>query len=79
MRRHTIFGSLVLLVSFDNGTLTFAQIAPASDTPQYSVGLLTDYSVAVPGTNDVLRLRRGQRYNVPDASLAELGEQSDDA
>ena len=78
MRRHTIFGSLVLLLSLDNGALTFAQITAASDTPQYSVGPLTDYSVAVPGPNDVLRLRRGQRYNAPDASLPELGEQSDD-
>jgi hypothetical protein len=78
MRRHTIFGSLVLLLSCDNGALTFAQITAASETPQYSVGPLTDYSVAVPSPGDVLRLRRGQRYNVPDASLPELGEQSDD-
>jgi hypothetical protein len=77
MRRHTIFGSLVLLVSLDNGALTFAQTTAVSDTPQYSVGPLTDYSVAVPGPNDVLRLRRGQRYNAPDSSLPELGEQSD--
>jgi hypothetical protein len=78
MRRHTIFGSLVLLLSCDNGALTFAQTTAGSDPPQYSVGPLTAYSVAVPGTNDVLRLRRGQRYNAPDASLPELGEQSDD-
>jgi hypothetical protein len=77
MRRHTIFGSLVLLLSFNNGAFTFVQTTAASETPQYSVGPLTDYSVAVPGTNDVLRLRRGQRYNVPDPSLPELGEQSD--
>ena len=78
MRRHTILGSLVLLLSCDNGALTFAQTTAASDTPQYSVGPLTDYGVVVPGTNDVLRLRRCQRYNAPDASLPELGEQSDD-
>jgi hypothetical protein len=78
MRRHAILGSLVLLLSCDNGALTFAQTTAASDTPQYSVGPLTDYGVVVPGTNDVLRLRRCQRYNAPDASLPELGEQSDD-
>jgi hypothetical protein len=78
MRRHTIFGSLVLLLSCDNGAPTFAQITAASEAPQYSVGPLTNYSIAVPATNDVLRLRRGQGYNAPDASLPELGEQSDD-
>src|ERR1700722_16084589 len=78
MRRHTIFGSLVLLLSCDNGALAFAQATAASDTPQYSVGPLTDYTVAVPSPNDVLRLRRGQRYNSPDSPLPELGEQSDD-
>jgi hypothetical protein len=78
MRRHTIFGSLVLLLSFDNGALAFNQTTAASDIPQYSVGPLTDHSVAVPGPNDVLRLRRGQRYNTLDSSGPELGEQSDD-
>jgi len=78
MRRHIIFGSLVLLLSCDYGALTFAQTTAASEVPQYSVGPLTDYSAAVPGPNDVLRLRRGQRYNAPDASLPALGEQSDD-
>jgi hypothetical protein len=78
IRRHTILGSLVLLLSCDNGALTFAQTTAASDTPQYSVGPLTDYSIAVPGSNDVLRLRRGQRYNTPGSPLPELGEQSDD-
>jgi hypothetical protein len=78
MRRPTIFGSLVLLLCFDNSTLTFAQTTTATDTPQYSVGPLTDYSVAVPSPNDVLRLRRGQRYNSPDSPLPELGDQSDD-
>lgn len=67
-----------VIVVCDNRALTFAQTTAASDTPQYSVGLLTDYSVAVPGPNAVLRLRRGQRYNVPDSSLPDLGEQSDD-
>src|SRR6202035_1776078 len=78
MRRHTILGFLMLLLSFDNGALAFAQATAASDTPQYSVGPLTDYNVAVPAANDVLRLRRGQRYNAPDSPLPELGEQSDE-
>jgi len=77
MRHHTIFASLALFLWFGNGALTLAQIAAAPQTPKYSVGPLTDYSVALPRTNDVLRLRRGQRYNVPDSSLPELGEQSD--
>jgi hypothetical protein len=78
MRCHTILGSLVLLLSWNNGALTYAQTTAASDPPQYSVGPLTDYSVAVPGPNDVLRLRRGQRYNTPGSPVPELGEQSDD-
>ena len=78
MRRHSIRGSLLLLLSCDSGALTFAETTAASEIPQYSVGPLTDYSVAVPSPGDVLRLRCGQRYNAPDASLPELGEQSDD-
>jgi hypothetical protein len=45
--------------------------------PQYSSGPVTDYSVAFPLPTDVLRFRRGERYNTPNSPSPELGEQSD--
>jgi len=47
--------------------------------PQYSPGPITDYNVALPNSNDILRFRRGERYNIPDPSLPELGEDSEAA
>jgi hypothetical protein len=51
--------------------------ATQTSPPQYSSGPVTDYSAALPNSSDVLRFRRGERYNVPDPALPELGEQSD--
>lgn len=48
--------------------------APA---PQYSFGPPTEYNAARPDSKDVLRFRRGERYNSPDSPLPELGEDSD--
>jgi hypothetical protein len=45
--------------------------------PQYSPGPITDYAAAQPDSKDVLRVRRGERYNSPNSPLPELGEQSD--
>jgi hypothetical protein len=51
--------------------------ATQTSPPQYSSGPVTDYSAALPNSSDVLRFRRGERYNVPDPALPELGEESD--
>ena len=43
----------------------------------YSPGPVTPYSDATKPSSDVLRFRRGERYNSPNSPLPELGEQSD--
>src|SRR5438067_909068 len=50
---------------------------PQVSLPQYNAGPVTNYNAARPDTNDVVRFRRGERYNIPDPSVAELGEESD--
>ena len=52
-------------------------VAPITAPSQYSAGPITDYSAALPNPGDVLRFRRGERYNVPNPSLSELGEDSE--
>src|SRR5690348_3067868 len=60
---------------------SFCQTSPATTAtpPQYTPGPITDYSAALPNSNDVLRFRRGERHNIPDPSLLELGENSETA
>ena len=50
---------------------------PPSRTSSYSVGPITPYSEATNPPTDVLRFRRGERYNSPNSPLPELGEESD--
>jgi len=45
--------------------------------PAYIVGPLTEYSAAQPDTTDAMRYRRGERYNIPDPTVPELGETSE--
>jgi hypothetical protein len=52
-------------------------LSQASPPPVYSYGPVTDYSAALPNASDVHRFRRGLRYNSPDSSGPELGEQSE--
>ena len=54
-------------------TPTFNPVAP----PVYSVGPLTEYSAAQPDTTDAVRFRRGERYNIPDPTVPQLGETSE--
>ena len=69
-----------LLLS-SGGFPVFAQSSPSSSsaTPLYSVGPVTDYSVALPNLSEVIRFRRGERYNNPVLALPELGEDSEPA
>jgi hypothetical protein len=46
-------------------------------TPSYSQGPVTPYSVAAQPSSDVLRFRRGERYNLSNSSVPELGENSE--
>jgi hypothetical protein len=66
---------MLSLSTFD----AFAQapVTPIATPPQYSPGPITDYSAALLNSGDVLRCRRGERYNIPDPSVPELGEDSD--
>jgi hypothetical protein len=57
---------------------TPAQTSPSASPPQYSSGPVTDYNAALPNSSDVLRFRRGERYNVPNSQgMPVLGEGSD--
>jgi len=78
-RCETILGFFFLLFSSLGASSPSAQIStPApSASPQYSSGPLTDYSSAVANSNDNLRFHRGERYDIPNSSLPELGEDSE--
>jgi hypothetical protein len=43
----------------------------------YNAGPVTDYNLALPNSGDVIQFRRGERYNIPDTSVPELGENSE--
>jgi hypothetical protein len=77
-RRALVCFAILIVVAF--GALhAFAQTSAPTPLaePQYSSGPVTDYDSAVPDFTDVLRFRRGERYNSPNPSLPELGEGSD--
>jgi hypothetical protein len=78
MSRSKIFLCSVVLLFFTSicSLATLSQTS-SSTPPQYSVGPITDYSAAQPDYRDVLRFRRGERYNSPNSPLPELGDQSD--
>jgi hypothetical protein len=67
---------LVLFSLCEFGSIAQTSTSPAAP-PQKSFGSVTDYSAALPSSTDVLRFRRGERYNSPNSPLPELGEQSD--
>ena len=70
---------LVLLSFFPCGVFGQTSVATTATPPQYSPGPITNYSAALPNSSDVLRFRRGERYNIPNPSLPELGENSETA
>ncbi len=70
---------LVLLSLFPCGVFGQTPVATTATPPQCSPGPITDYNVALPNSSDVLRFRRGERYNIPNPSLQELGEDSEPA
>jgi hypothetical protein len=70
---------LVLLSLSTIGSFGQTSLVATTTPPQYSPGPITDYRAALPNSSDVLRFRRGERYNIPDSSLLELGENSEAA
>jgi hypothetical protein len=78
LARSLVFCLLVSAVAAGTWAQSPAQPTPASP-PQYSPGPITDYTVALPNSSDVLRFRRGERYNIPNPSLPELGDNSETA
>jgi len=72
------FGFLFFLFSY-GGCPAFPQtsVPVRSAPPVYSCGPVTDYSAALPNLSDVIRFRRGARYNNPVLNLPELGEDSE--
>jgi hypothetical protein len=71
-----VLAVLVLLSVSTLGSTGQTSVATIATPPQYSPGPTTDYTAALPNSTDVLRFRRGERYNIPNASLPELGENS---
>jgi hypothetical protein len=74
MMFRTLLFSLALLVC-NSGS--FAQSSAIQESPQYSYGPTTNYAAALPTSSDVLRFRRGERYNISNPSLPEVGDQSE--
>jgi len=72
--RSLVFSLLLSVCSFGSFAQTSASI---QGSPQYSYGPTTDYKAALPTSSDVLRFRRGERYNIPNPSLPEVGDQSE--
>jgi hypothetical protein len=71
------FASLIFFGLGASYTLAQTSAPTSSAAPQYSFGPITDYDSAVPNLGDVLRLRRGERYNIPIPSKPGLGEDSE--
>ena len=79
-QRNTICWGLAAVVMLGFSTFdAFGQtpVASIAPPPQYSAGPMTNYSAALPNSGDVLRFRRGERYNIPNPSLSELGDESE--
>jgi hypothetical protein len=79
-QRKTICSGLAAVVMLGFSTFdAFGQtlVASIATPPQHSAGPITDYGAALPNLGDVLRFRRGERYNIPNPSLSELGEDSE--
>jgi hypothetical protein len=69
---------LFILCTFGLSAKTaLAQASTPTAPPIKSFGPVTDYNAALPNSSNVLRFRRGERYDVPDPALPALGEQSD--
>jgi hypothetical protein len=69
--------ALIALPELARSALPGQWPSPPSSPPMYSTGPVTDYNLALPNSGDVIQFRRGERYNVPDTSVAELGENSE--
>jgi hypothetical protein len=66
-----------LLILFTSGSFCQTPVAPSATPPLYSIGPITDYNAALSNSRDVLQFRRGERYNISDSTVPELGEDSE--
>jgi hypothetical protein len=69
--------ALILLFLFTSGSFGQTPVASSAKAPLYSLGPITDYHAALPNYRDVLQFRRSERYNIPDSTVPELGEDSE--
>jgi hypothetical protein len=60
-----------------SATRPSSQVQSPAPPPMYDLGPVTEYEAALPNSNDVLRFRRGERYRIPNSTVPELGEESD--
>jgi hypothetical protein len=67
---------LISMSLFASGSFGQTPVKTSATPPLYSCGPVTDYNAALPNTTDVLRFRRGERFNIPEPTLPELGEGS---
>jgi len=75
-----LFYAITLLILGNGPLASFSRpqaTSVPSSPPVFYLGPTTGYSAALPNANDVLRFRRGERYNIPDPSVPELGEGSE--
>ena len=78
MKLKILLAALTLVLCLDAQAQTTPPPSTASaGTPLYSPGPVTPYTEANKPSSDVLRFRRGERYNSPSSPLPPLGEQSD--
>jgi hypothetical protein len=69
--------ALIVLPGLVRSALPSQSSSPPSSPPMYNAGPVTDYNLALPNSGDVIQFRRGERYNIPDTSVPELGENSE--
>jgi hypothetical protein len=67
---------VLICVWFSSPQGAVPQTSSQAAGPVYSSGPITDYAAAQPDTTDVLRFRRGAKYNIDNPALSELGEES---
>jgi hypothetical protein len=70
------FAVVVTLVALSG--FSSSQTLASSSLPLFSAGPVTDYKAALPNPRELLRFRRGERYNIPNPNSPEIGENSKD-
>jgi hypothetical protein len=77
MTKRLFYSGLLLLFLIPAFALNPAYSQSTTTAPQFSLGPTTPYSAAAQSSNDVFRFRRGERYNLQNSSIPQLGESSE--